>query len=119
VFAHDEGGSGISTVEICYYVDDTPTGCLMAQQVNETTWKATIPGQESGCTIKLNVTVTDASGNAVFQLKTVQILSPEEHETPEQPPPPMDVTVLGLLIVIVVVIVAIIAVIILKQRRKP
>ena len=119
VFAHDEGGSGISTVEICYYVDDTPTGCLMAQQVNETAWKATIPGQEGGCTVKLNVTVMDASGNAVFQLKTVQILSPEEHEAPEQPAPSMDMTILGLLIVIIVVIVAIIAVIALKKRRKP
>ncbi len=115
VFAHDEGGSGISTVEICYYVDDTPAGCLMAQQVNETTWKATIPGQKGGCSVKLNITVTDAGGNSVSQVRIVHIASLEEHETPGQPTSSTNIVTIG---IVVVAIVAIVAIVVIKQRRK-
>ncbi|HDM24240.1 MAG TPA: hypothetical protein ENG22_04830 [Candidatus Bathyarchaeota archaeon] len=79
IFTHDEESETL-TVVVSYYVNDEFRETIHSQQVNETTWKATIPGQEYGSTVKLNITVTDTAGNIAFEVRTIQIPAPEEQQ---------------------------------------
>jgi len=74
VMAHDEG-SGVASVIACLSVDGQEVSCVMAEQVNATTWRAEMPGQPAGSTLVIHITVSDVAGNTAEDTLTLTVKS--------------------------------------------
>jgi len=69
-------------VDICYSVDGQAAGCLLVEQVNETTWRAKVPGQEAGSEVEIQFKVVDKAGNVAEETLIVHIKAEGETKTP-------------------------------------
>jgi len=49
--------------------------CVMAEQVNATTWRAEMPGQPAGSTLVIHITVSDVAGNTAEDTLTLTVKS--------------------------------------------
>ena len=75
VMAHDKGPSGMAGITMCYSVNGEDKGCLLAEQVNATTWRAQIPGQPAGSTVEVHIIATDNAGNKAEETLVVHVKS--------------------------------------------
>ena len=74
VVARDDG-SGVASVVVCLSVNGQDVSCVMAEQVNATTWRAEMPGQPAGSSLVIHITVSDNAGNTAEDTLTLTVKS--------------------------------------------